>query len=50
VADPADVRKVMPEEPPGNRPIDDRLVKEARARLFGRQEMHPMRFNCWHEL
>src|SRR6516165_201888 len=33
--DPADVRKVVLEEPPGNRALDDELVKKARARLFG---------------
>jgi transglutaminase-like putative cysteine protease len=29
--DPADVRKVVLEEPPGNRPLDDEMVKKARA-------------------
>jgi transglutaminase-like putative cysteine protease len=33
--DPADVRKVVLEEPPGNRPADDEMVRKARARLFG---------------
>ena len=33
--DPADVRKVVLEEPPGNRPLDDEMVKQARTRLFG---------------
>src|SRR5262249_37337275 len=32
--DPADVRKVALEEPPGNRPLDDEMVARARARLF----------------
>ena len=32
--DPADVRKVVLEEPPGNRALDDDLVKSARSRLF----------------
>jgi len=30
--DPADVRKVVLEEPPGNRPLEDDMVKKARAR------------------
>jgi transglutaminase-like putative cysteine protease len=38
--DPADVRKVVLEEPPGNLPLDDEMVKKARARLFGSWEMH----------
>jgi transglutaminase-like putative cysteine protease len=33
--DPADVRKVVLEEPPGNRPLDDDMVNRARTRLFG---------------
>lgn len=40
--DPADVRKVMLEEPPGNGPLDDPMVKSARARLFGSWEMNWM--------
>lgn len=43
--DPADVRKVVLEEPPGNRPIDDDLVKKARARLFGSWEMNWVAYN-----
>ncbi len=43
--DPADVRKVMLEEPPGNRPINDELVKETRAHLFGSWEMNWMAYN-----
>jgi transglutaminase-like putative cysteine protease len=43
--DPADVRKVVLEEPPGNRPIDDDMVKKARARLYGSWEMNWMAFN-----
>jgi len=43
--DPADVRKVVLEEPPGNRPIDDEMVKRARARLLGSWEMNWMAFN-----
>ena len=33
--DPADVRKVVLEEPPGNHPLDDDILKIARSRLFG---------------
>jgi transglutaminase-like putative cysteine protease len=43
--DPADVRKVVLEEPPGNRPIDDEMVAKARARLFGSWEMNWMAYN-----
>ena len=48
--DPADVRKVILEEPPGNRPIDDDMVKRARARLFGSWEMNWMAFNFGHDV
>jgi transglutaminase-like putative cysteine protease len=48
--DPADVRKVVLEEPPGNRPLDDDMVKKARARLFGSWEMNWMAYNFGHEL
>lgn len=48
--DPADVRKVMLEEPPGNRPIDDGMVKKARARLFGSWEMNWMAYNFAHDV
>lgn len=48
--DPADVRKVMLEEPPGNRSIDDDMVKKARARLFGSWEMNWMAFNFGHDV
>jgi transglutaminase-like putative cysteine protease len=48
--DPADVRKVILEEPPGNRPIDDDVVKRARARLFGSWEMNWMAFNFGHDV
>lgn len=48
--DPADVRKVMLEEPPGNRPLDDEMVKKARARLFGSWEMNWMAFNFGHDV
>jgi transglutaminase-like putative cysteine protease len=43
--DPADVRKVVLEEPPGNRPLSDDMVRKARARLFGSWEMNWMAFN-----
>ena len=48
--DPADVRKVVLEEPPGNRPLDDDLVKKARTRLFGSWEMNWMAFNFAHDV
>ena len=48
--DPADVRKVMLEEPPGNRPADDEMVRKARARLFGSWEMNWMAFNFAHDV
>ena len=43
--DAADVRKVMLEEAPGNRPLDDEMVKKARVRLFGSWEMNWMAYN-----
>lgn len=48
--DPADVRKVMLEEPPGHRPLSDRMVKIARARLFGSWEMNWMAYNFAHDV
>ena len=48
--DPADVRKVMLEEPPGNRPADDEMVRKARARLFGSWEMNWMAYNFAHDV
>jgi transglutaminase-like putative cysteine protease len=48
--DPADVRKVVLEEPPGNRPLDDDMVKKARRRLFGSWEMNWMAFNFAHDV
>jgi transglutaminase-like putative cysteine protease len=48
--DPADVRKVVLEEPPGNRPLDDDMVKKARARLFGSWEMNWMAYNFGHDV
>ncbi|MBV9307282.1 MAG: transglutaminase domain-containing protein [Acidobacteriaceae bacterium] len=43
--DPADVRKVMLEEPPGHRPLEDDKVQQARTRLFGSWEMNWMAYN-----
>jgi transglutaminase-like putative cysteine protease len=48
--DPADVRKVVLEEPPGNRALDDTRVKQARARLFGSWEMNWMAYNFAHDV
>jgi transglutaminase-like putative cysteine protease len=48
--DPADVRKVMLEEPPGNRPPEDEMVKKARTRLFGSWEMNWMAYNFAHDV
>lgn len=48
--DPADVRKVMLEEPPGNRAIDDEMVAKARARLFGSWEMNWVAYNFAHDV
>jgi len=43
--DPADVRKVVLEEPPGNRALSDEMVTSARKRLFGSWEMNWMAYN-----
>ena len=48
--DPADVRKVVLEEPPGNRPLSDEMVTKARARLFGSWEMNWMAYNFAHDV
>jgi transglutaminase-like putative cysteine protease len=48
--DPADVRKVVLEEPPGNRRLDDELVRKARGRLFGSWEMNWMAYNFAHDV
>jgi transglutaminase-like putative cysteine protease len=48
--DPADVRKVVLEEPPGNRPLDDDMVSKARVRLFGSWEMNWMAYNFAHDV
>lgn len=48
--DPADVRKIVLEEPPGNRPLDDQMVTKARTRLFGSWEMNWMAYNFAHDV
>jgi transglutaminase-like putative cysteine protease len=48
--DPADVRKVVLEEPPGNRPLSDEMVTKARNRLFGSWEMNWMAYNYAHDV
>jgi len=48
--DPADVRKVVLEEPPGNLKLDDEMVAKARTRLFGSWEMNWMAFNHAHDV
>jgi transglutaminase-like putative cysteine protease len=48
--DPADVRKVVLEEPPGNQTMDSEVVRKARARLFGSWEMNWMAYNCGHDV
>ena len=48
--DPADVRKVVLEEPPGNRLLSDELVSRAHDRLFGSWEMNWMAYNYAHDV
>jgi transglutaminase-like putative cysteine protease len=48
--DPADVRKVVLEEPPGNRPLEDDMVKMARRCLFGSWEMNWVGYNFAHDV
>ena len=48
--DPADVRKVVLEEPPGNRPLSDEMVSKARKRLFGSWETNWMAHNYAHDV
>jgi transglutaminase-like putative cysteine protease len=48
--DPADVRKVVLEEPPGNRTLHDEMVERARARLFGSWEMNWIAYNFAHDV
>ncbi|MGH8688594.1 MAG: transglutaminase-like domain-containing protein [Burkholderiales bacterium] len=48
--DPADVRKVVLEEPPGHLGIDDPKVVAARKRLFGSWEMNWLPYNRGHDI
>ncbi len=48
--DPADVRKVVLEEPPGNLAITDGKVARARARLFGSWDMNWIAYNFAHDV
>ena len=48
--DPADVRKVVLEEPPGNLPVKDEKVVAARKRLFGGWEMNWLAYNNGHDV
>ena len=48
--DPADVRKVVLEEPPGNLPLSDAKVAAARKRLFGSWEMNWLAYNRGHDI
>jgi transglutaminase-like putative cysteine protease len=48
--DPADVRKVVLEEPPGNLQLKDEVVLKTRTRLFGSWEMNWMCFNYAHDV
>jgi transglutaminase-like putative cysteine protease len=48
--DPADVRKVVLEEPPGNLAVKDEKVIAARKRLFGSWEMNWLAYNNGHDV
>jgi len=48
--DPADVRKVVLEEPPGNLAVDDPKVTRMRKQLFGSWEMNWLAFNNGHDI
>jgi transglutaminase-like putative cysteine protease len=48
--DPADVRKVALEEPPGNLTLNDAMVAKARKQLFGSWEMNWMGYNYAHDV
>jgi transglutaminase-like putative cysteine protease len=48
--DPADVRKVVLEEPPGQLAINDPKVVAARKRLFGSWEMNWLAYNRAHDI
>ncbi|GJE56186.1 MULTISPECIES: transglutaminase-like domain-containing protein [Methylobacterium] len=49
-ADPADVRKVALEEPPGHRDIADGKVRAARDTLFGAWETNWLAYNTGHDV
>src|SRR3954466_16192062 len=48
--DPADVRKVVLEEPPGKLDATDEKVVAARKRLFGSYEMNWLAYNMGHDV
>lgn len=48
--DPADVRKVVLEEPPGNLPLTDDKVTQARKTLFGSWEGNWLAYNDAHDV
>jgi transglutaminase-like putative cysteine protease len=48
--DPADVRKVVLEEPPGGLALTDEKVVDVRKRLFGAWEMNWLAYNFAHDL
>lgn len=48
--DPADVRKVVLEEPPGGLTLTDEKVVDVRKRLFGAWEMNWLAYNTAHDL
>jgi transglutaminase-like putative cysteine protease len=48
--DPADVRKVILEEPPGQLALTDTKVVAARERLFGSWEMNWLAYNSGHDI
>lgn len=49
-ADPADVRKVVLEEPPGNLPVNDPKVEKMRKFLFGAWEMNWLAYSYAHDV
>jgi len=48
--DPADVRKVVLEEPPGRLTLDSEPARRARTRLFGSWEMNWIAYNFSHDV
>ena len=48
--DPADVRKVILEEPPGQLKMEDKKVEAAHQRLFGSWEMNWLAYNVGHDV